>query len=147
MEYIDLGLPSGNLWADCNVGTEDCRESGNYFTYNDALKLQNKEEILPTKNDFQELIDYCKWEWKELSQCNGYLITGLNNTSIFLPASGDCYELSHYYVNQLGKYWSSAPLENTNYGAYHFYFCSNYRNVCWSFYKNLLTIRLIKKTK
>lgn len=145
MEYIDLGLPSGNLWANCNVGTEDCHESGDYFTYSEALNFQNKKEILPAKEDFQELIDCCKWEWKELSQCNGYLITGPNNTSIFLPASGDCYELSHYYVNQIGKYWSSTLLESSKYGAYNLYFYCNYCDVYWTFYKSLLTVRLIKK--
>lgn len=145
MKYIDLGLPSGKLWADCNVGTEDCRESGDYFTYDKALKLQTKEEILPSKKDFQELIDHCKWEWKELTHCKGYQITGPNSASIFFPAAGDCYESSHYYVNQLGKYWSSTRLENNDYGVYHLYFCCNYYNVYWAFYDNLLTVRLIKK--
>ena len=145
MHYIDLGLPSGNLWANCNLGTEDCHKSGYYFTYDEALNLQSKEEILPAKEDFQELIDCCKWEWKELRQCNGYLITGPNNASIFLPAAGDRYESLHYYVNQIGKYWSSTLLESSKYGAYNFYFHCNYCDVYWTFYKSLLTVRLIKK--
>lgn len=145
MHYIDLGLPSGNLWATYNVGADNCFKTGDYFTYNEALNLQNKEEILPAKEDFQELINHCKLEWKELSQCNGYLITGPNNTSIFLPASGDCYELSHYYVNQIGKYWSSTLLESSKYGAYSLYFHCNHCDIYWTFHKNLLTVRLIKK--
>ena len=31
--YIDLGLPSGLLWATCNVGTKEPWESGLYFSW------------------------------------------------------------------------------------------------------------------
>ena len=27
-EYVDLGLPSGTLWATCNVGTDNPEEKG-----------------------------------------------------------------------------------------------------------------------
>lgn len=30
-EYKDLGLPSGNLWATCNIGANNQEESGAYF--------------------------------------------------------------------------------------------------------------------
>lgn len=30
-EYVNLGLPSGTLWATCNVGAKQPYELGDYF--------------------------------------------------------------------------------------------------------------------
>ena len=35
-EYVDLGLPSGTLWATCNVGANSPQESGNYFAWGET---------------------------------------------------------------------------------------------------------------
>ena len=35
-EYVDLGLPSGNLWATCNVGSETPEEKGLFFQWGDT---------------------------------------------------------------------------------------------------------------
>ena len=35
-EYVDLGLPSGTLWATCNVGTNIPEESGDYFAWGET---------------------------------------------------------------------------------------------------------------
>ena len=32
-EYVDLGLPSGTLWATCNVGASKPEEYGNYYAW------------------------------------------------------------------------------------------------------------------
>ncbi len=32
-EYVDLGLPSGILWATCNIGANSPEEFGNYFAW------------------------------------------------------------------------------------------------------------------
>lgn len=32
-EYVDLGLPSGRLWATCNVGASSPEERGGFFTW------------------------------------------------------------------------------------------------------------------
>lgn len=34
--YLDLGLPSGNLWATCNVGASSPEEYGDYFSYGET---------------------------------------------------------------------------------------------------------------
>ena len=36
-EYVDLGLPSGLLWATCNVGAETPFETGDYYPWGDVL--------------------------------------------------------------------------------------------------------------
>lgn len=35
-EYVDLGLPSGTLWATCNVGASSPEESGDYFAWGET---------------------------------------------------------------------------------------------------------------
>ena len=35
-EYVDLGLPSGLLWAKCNIGATNEEESGLYFQWGDT---------------------------------------------------------------------------------------------------------------
>ena len=34
--YVDLGLPSGLLWATCNVGAENPEDYGNYFAWGET---------------------------------------------------------------------------------------------------------------
>lgn len=36
-EYVDLGLPSGTLWATCNVGAETPEDYGDYFAWGETL--------------------------------------------------------------------------------------------------------------
>ncbi len=68
--YIDLGLPSITLWKKTS-------EKGLYKR-EEAKLLGN----IPTKDQFEELINYCKWSWKG----KGYEIIGPNGKSIFLEA-------------------------------------------------------------
>lgn len=35
-EYVDLGLPSGTLWATCNIGAETVEEFGDYFAWGET---------------------------------------------------------------------------------------------------------------
>ncbi len=35
-EYINLGLPSGTLWATCNVGANSPEEYGDYFAFGET---------------------------------------------------------------------------------------------------------------
>ena len=34
--FVDLGLPSGTLWADCNVGAEKPEDFGDYFAWGET---------------------------------------------------------------------------------------------------------------
>ena len=34
--YVDLGLPSGTLWATCNIGAESPEEAGEYFAWGET---------------------------------------------------------------------------------------------------------------
>lgn len=43
---------------------------------------------LPSKKELKELANLCKWEWTEKGNTEGWLITGPNGNSIYLPAAG-----------------------------------------------------------
>ncbi|MBQ6190665.1 MAG: Ig-like domain-containing protein [Bacteroidaceae bacterium] len=58
-EYVDLGLPSGTLWATCNVGAETPEDYGNYYAWGETVP---KEEY--TYNN------YAHWS---MSDDNRYL--------------------------------------------------------------------------
>ena len=42
-EYVDLGLPSGTLWATCNVGATTPEGSGYYFAWGETTPKSNYE--------------------------------------------------------------------------------------------------------
>lgn len=40
-ECVDLGLPSGTLWATCNIGAESPEDFGDYYTWGE---IETKED-------------------------------------------------------------------------------------------------------
>jgi hypothetical protein len=40
-EYVDLGLPSGTLWATCNVGANSPEEYGDYFAWGETQPMSD----------------------------------------------------------------------------------------------------------
>ena len=59
---------------------------------------------LPTKEEFEELLNLCSWVWDNVS--SGYKIYGPNGNSIFLPAAGFRYEDRWIALDEEGVYWS-----------------------------------------
>ena len=61
--YVDLGLPSGLLWATCNIGAESPEQFGNYYdwTNNPVLEYWDDTWHTPTKADRDELVQYCTY--------------------------------------------------------------------------------------
>ena len=41
-DYVDLGLPSGLLWATCNIGADKPYEYGDYFMWGSTTPTTNK---------------------------------------------------------------------------------------------------------
>lgn len=146
---IDLGLASGTLWAGMNIGAERVEEYGEYFSWGeikkksiytekeyafpfDILSLNSDNDVatsrlgegwhIPSAEQIKELMFYCKWEWVNKKKNSGYIVTGPNGNSIFIPAAGFCNDHSKYDENAAGYYWSSDSLEdNTEYAkALHF---------------------------
>lgn len=44
-DYVDLGLPSGTLWAKCNIGATEAEEYGDYFRW--GMTEPQYTEIVP----------------------------------------------------------------------------------------------------
>lgn len=53
-----------------------------------VIKEWGKEWQTPTREEFEELLQFCKWERKNINGIRGYLVTGKNNKSIFFPFAG-----------------------------------------------------------
>ena len=148
-EWVDLGLPSGTLWAtsymdgkytwgDIRVNEENNKwqSSSTYKKYNDddkktILELQDDaahmcwggDWRMPTDAEFNELKDNCTWTWTTQNGVNGYKVTSkTNGNSIFLPAAGYRYDSDLNYAGSSGCYRSSSL--NTS-GAYYLYFSSS----------------------
>ena len=59
-DYVDLGLPSGTLWATCNVGANVPEEYGDYFAWG---------ETRPKSEYSWENYKYCKGEKQYTKYC------------------------------------------------------------------------------
>ena len=65
MEWVDLGLPSGTLWATCNVGASSPEEYGDYFAwgettgYNSGKTTFNVDTYKYWQGSFSTLTKYC----------------------------------------------------------------------------------------
>lgn len=40
-EYVDLGLPSGTLWAKCNVGATSPEQAGGYYSWGEVAEKES----------------------------------------------------------------------------------------------------------
>ena len=60
-EYVDLGLPSGTLWATCNVGANSPEDYGDYFAWGETeTKTTCDWDTYKYGNgDYDELTKYC----------------------------------------------------------------------------------------
>ncbi len=79
---------------------------------------------LPTVDEIDEFIEKCECKWTTQDGHNGYLVTGPNGKSIFLPAAGWRSSFSLNDVDEYGSCWSSTPNEDGTHGAYCLYFNS-----------------------
>ena len=68
--YVDLGLPSGTLWATCNVGADKPDGSGDYFAWG---------EINPKTTYSWNTYQYAKGSWNELTKYCSKAIDGYDN--------------------------------------------------------------------
>ena len=135
--YVDLGLPSGTLWATCNVGASKPEEYGDYFAwgetstkftytasnytftdYETTLSLRNDaanvnwggEWHTPKRKELNELSNssYTIWTWVNQNGVEGYkVVSRSNGNSIFLPAAGSRDGSDLNYAGTNGNYWSS----------------------------------------
>lgn len=175
-QWVDLGLPSGLLWCDRNLGASSPEDYGYYFAwgetsikkiydwstyryfngnYHDLTKystgsyygnrgftdglarLQSGDDAatyhkgsgarMPTKDEWQELLDNTTNKWTTRNGVNGRLFKSKKNgNSIFLPAAGYRGGGSLSSVGGLGSYWSSSLDTGSPNYAWGLFFGSDY---------------------
>ena len=81
---------------------------------------------MPTNAEQDELRSQCTWTWTTQNGVNGYLVTGPNGNSIFLPAAGRRDDPGLSYVGSSGNYWSSSLRTDAPGSAYYVGFDSDY---------------------
>lgn len=128
-QYVDLGLPSGTMWATCNVGATTPYAYGDYYAWGETKTknryakdnysivkqyyLPNENDVasmqwggawhIPTRDDFKELVDNCKFELitkNGLDVCK--ITSSINNKFIILPAAhkileGETFDKKNMY--------------------------------------------------
>lgn len=144
--YVDLGLPSGTLWATCNVGAKNPWESGDYFawgeteartvceeelyTYQDspseldsqhdaATVNMGSEWKMPTYKQWAELRDNCEWEYTTNyngTGVTGFLVYGVDSRSKFI-----FLPIQSYKENEFCEYWLSSIYEPQDGYAWNFH--------------------------
>lgn len=147
-DYVDLGLPSGTLWAKYNVGATSETEYGNYYQYgkgaddysvtsgqsdysgtedplatsaDTAAQVWGGSWHMPTLTQLRELTANTTYQWVsnyQNSGINGCTFTA-NNQTLFLPASGGWFDGTHYGLGEVCDYWCGTPSSDTN--AYMLY--------------------------
>ena len=91
---------------------------------------------MPYRDECNELIDNCTWEWTTQNNVNGYLVTGPNGNSIFLPAAGHREDIwSPSSVGSEGTYWSSSIYSGSTGFAWYLNFSSGSHSV-YSYCRN-----------
>ncbi len=125
-EYVDLGLPSGTLWATCNVGASSPNEYGLYFAWGETRGYSGVSERrftddeydfdkgfedgvaanmggnwhMPREAQMNELVKYCTYSFYN----GGALYTSrINGNTLFLPAAGKCFDGMYF---KGGGIWS-----------------------------------------
>lgn len=125
-ELVDLGLPSGTKWANCNIGAGSPFEYGDFYRWGELEPLTESspeyvqedlgdtlpadhdvatckwgpEYRVPSQEDFKELLKYCmvsKVDNFKGTGVDGQLVVSLvNGKSIFFPATGEFYWTSTF---------------------------------------------------
>lgn len=113
---IDLGLPSGTKWACCNVGAEDPEDFGDKFQQFSPFHnaIWGEEWQMPTLTQIYELVKKCSWEFTRRKGVIGWIGTGPNGNTIFLPASGYISDdgKNRYDTDECSVFWSSSRMGN-----------------------------------
>lgn len=125
--YVDLGLPSGTLWAEGNIGYINSNDRGYHFLYGienpiniyhadnttfvqfDDDVLYNREAIAPTRAQLEELLANTTMAVWNNGVMDGVTLTGTNGNSIFIPFSGYYNTTSSNNIQGVGtdlKLWT-----------------------------------------
>ena len=117
LDYGNLYCWGKNIHNDpdmsYNTGTNVL--SGNDDT---ATNLWGNKWRMPKKDEFNALLTNCTYVWLNYNGVNGMLFTGKEayaNNTLFLPASGYCFNSNIMVQGSYGHYWTSTPCDDKAY--------------------------------
>ena len=117
--------------------------------YDTASHVMGGDWRMPTKDDFQELLENTEDEW--IINFNGTGVNGMKFTSktdeskyIFIPAEGYCHNGSVYSVGSNSYVWSSSLGTSNPNGAWYLGFYSDY---CYMYYYSRCYGRSVRGVK
>lgn len=125
-EYVDLGLPSGTLWADRNLGAHSPTDNGVKYAWGKKSKTKSNTStvyfniggwdlnivptqisnnwILPTADQFYEIATVCQFiEFKEYG-IDCYKVIGPNGNFILLPISANSNGEEYFWTSTITDY-------------------------------------------
>ncbi len=139
-EYVDLGLPSGTLWATYNVGASSPEGYGYYYAWGETppkatyiesnyTYLDNPTRLplesdaayvnwggkwrMPNVTELHELIDNCTWTITSVNGISGYeVVSKYNDASLFLPYAGFYNVSGLSFVGKNGRYCTSSIISS-----------------------------------
>lgn len=75
IKYVDLGLPSGTLWATCNVGASKPSDAGLYFQWGDTQGY-TAEQVGTGEGKKKFASDESDYKWGKYPNYTKYTTTG-----------------------------------------------------------------------
>ena len=115
--------------------------------YDTASQIMGGNWRMPTRADFQELLDNTRKEWTQVNSVNGYKFTSKTDETkyIFFPAAGGCYDGSVDDVGNHGGVWSSSLNTSNPRNAWYLVFDSGYCNMNNDYRHDGLSVRGVFK--
>lgn len=85
MEYVDLGLPSGTLWAKCNLGAEKESDFGLFYQWGDTQGYEDASEHQYNWDDYK----YGSWDkLSKYNETDKKLILDNEDDPVFVATDG-----------------------------------------------------------
>ena len=146
----------GDYYAWGEVETKESYEPNNYKFVNGGSAVNDKNTLdiendvahkewggkwrMPSREEFDELIQNCTWTWTTQKGVNGFLVTsnkpGYTDRSIFLPAAG-LRSLSELRLSgNIGFYWTTTPSEHFAESACFLYITPGFKSLYESAARN-----------
>lgn len=165
-EFVDLGLPSGLLFATWNVGATTETGYGDYYMYGKGSRKYNSSDSsytgtenplassadtatqvmgsgwrMPTQAELQELTANTTYSWTTINGVSGGKFTSKTNPNayVFFPAAGFYDNGSLCGKGSYGYVWSSTPSSSGS--AYRLYFSSGTKGVYSNYRSDGFSVR------
>ena len=120
-DYVDMGLPSGTLWATSNIGANSETEKGELFKWAQIEGSSWGEEwSLPTRDQIQELLlpSHTTCTYTTKNDVPGFEIKSVHNgATLFFPAAGSS---SKDISGKTAYYWSKSSISPMSYDIMYF---------------------------